>query len=289
MKQTSFLLLLILFANISAFARNEPDKSVPDTTLNHRFNTEDDYFFEDKDEEFDLLNAPAGELYNFSWSSERLNPYRILIDSLPDTEIDCSGFVFPTAAARITSPFGPRRNRFHYGTDIGLSVGDTVVAAFDGTIRIVDYERRGYGHYVVIRHKNGLESVYAHLSAVLTEVNQDVAAGTPIGLGGSTGRSSGPHLHFELRFLGNAFNTTKVIDYDNKNCFSNKYYLTKTETFNHRTEIEKLKQARYHKVKRGETLSYIARRYGTTVTQLCRLNRISKNSSLKIGRTIRYR
>jgi len=293
MKYFFLSLTAILFASVSLWA-NPSDKDVkfssPDTTKILNF---DDDFFADKDEDFeddfDLLNAPASDLYNFSWSSERLNPYRVPIDSVPDTEIDLSGFVFPTQSTRITSSFGPRRGRFHYGTDIGLNIGDTIVSVFDGTIRIVDYEARGYGHYVVIRHLNGLESVYAHFSRVLVDVNQEVKAGDPIGLGGNTGRSTGPHLHFELRFLGNAFNSTKLINYATKNLYANTYRVNKVETFSHKKEIEQLKAARYHKVKKGETLSHIARRYGTSVAQLCKLNKIKPTTTLQIGRTIRYR
>jgi len=291
MNSKFFIALTAIFTTISTslFATNPADKDVkitPDTTVHTGF--KDDFADKDVDyDDFDTLNAPAFDLYH-SWNSERLNPYNVSINDIPDTEIDLSGFVFPTQSSRITSPFGVRRNRFHYGTDIGLSVGDTVVAAFGGTVRIVDYERGGYGNYIVIRHPNGLESLYAHLSKTLISVNQEVTAGTPIGLGGSTGRATGPHLHFELRFLGNAFNTTKIINYDTKTCYSSIYNLGK-DTFSHRSDIEKLKQACYHKVKSGETLSSIARRYGTTVAQLCQLNRIKQNTTLQIGRTIRYR
>ena len=292
MKHRFFLTLAsILCASISLSAINFVDIDKNPDTL-HLKNIEfDNDFFADNDDEDSDSSVPADDLYNFLWSSERINPYQVKIDSVPDTDIDLTGFVFPTASSHITSSFGPRynRGRFHYGTDIGLAVGDTIYSVFDGTIRIVGYEKRGYGHYVVIRHKNGLESVYAHFSKVLIDINQEVKAGDPIGLGGNTGRSTGPHLHFELRFLGNAFNTTKVINYDTKNCYANTYHISKTETFNHKTEIDKLKQARYHKVRSGETLSKIARRYGTTVAQLCQLNKISKNTMLKIGRTIRYR
>ena len=176
----------------------------------------EDTFGEDIDIDFDV---PSDELYGFSWTSEFLNPYKIKINDLPDsTWIDCRGFVFPvikSAAANnhVRSGFGARRRRYHYGTDIGLKVGDSVVSSFAGTVRIVEYEARGYGHYIVIRHNNGLETLYAHLSKPLVKVNQEVTAGQLIGLGGSTGRSTGPHLHFEFRFLGNAFNTGKRIDY----------------------------------------------------------------------------
>ena len=199
----------------------------------------EDTFGEDIDIDFDV---PSEELYGFSWTSEFLNPYKIKINDLPDsTWIDCRGFVFPvvkSAAANnhVTSNFGARRRRYHYGTDIGLKVGDSVVSSFAGTVRIVEYEARGYGHYIVIRHNNGLETLYAHLSKPLVRVNQEVTAGQLIGLGGSTGRSTGPHLRFEFRFLGNAFNTGKIIDYSTERCFSDSYCITKSETFRHKAD-----------------------------------------------------
>ncbi|MDR1592792.1 MAG: peptidoglycan DD-metalloendopeptidase family protein [Prevotellaceae bacterium] len=237
-----------------------------------------------------LITIPADELYNFTWTSRHLNPYRISIDSLPDSvEIDCCDFVFPVPNNRINSNFGIRRGRFHYGTDIALTIGDTVRATFSGIVRIVDYERRGYGHYVVIRHNNSLESVSAHLSKTFVTTNQIVEAGDPIGLGGNSGRSTGPHLHYELRFLGNAFNTTKLIDYPNKTTFDDIYLLTKKHTFNHNAELKQLAAVRYHIVKSGDTLSRIANRYRTTVGNLCRLNKIKATSILRIGQRIRYR
>ena len=252
----------------------------------------EDTFGEDIDIDFDV---PSDELYGFSWTSEFLNPYKIKINDLPDsTWIDCRGFVFPvvksTAANNhVTSGFGARRRRYHYGTDIGLKVGDSVVSSFAGTVRIVEYEARGYGHYIVIRHNNGLETLYAHLSKPLVKVNQEVTAGQLIGLGGSTGRSTGPHLHFEFRFLGNAFNTGKIIDYSTERCFADSYCITKNETFRHKADVERFNQMKYHSVRQGETLSYIAKRYGTTVKRICRLNHISRTTVIRPGRSIRYR
>ena len=252
----------------------------------------EDTFGEDIDIDFDV---PSDELYGFSWTSEFLNPYKIKINDLPDsTWIDCRGFVFPvvkSAAANnhVTSGFGARRRRYHYGTDIGLKVGDSVVSSFAGTVRIVEYEARGYGHYIVIRHNNGLETLYAHLSKPLVKVNQEVTAGQLIGLGGSTGRSTGPHLHFEFRFLGNAFNTGKIIDYSTERCFADSYCITKNETFRHKADVERFNQMKYHRGRQGETLSYIAKRYGTTVKRICRLNHISRTTVIRPGRSIRYR
>ena len=178
-----------------------------------------------------LDQHPAAELYRFSWTSERINPYGVKIDSIPDsTFIDVSDFVYPVQSNRITSPFGMRRYRWHYGTDIGVCVGDTVCATFKGRVRIVDYERNGYGHYVVIRHDNGLETVYAHLSRVLCTINQDVAAGDVIGLGGNSGHSTGPYLLFVAPFLGNAFNTAILIGYQAKTLRTNPFVITLADT-----------------------------------------------------------
>lgn len=237
-----------------------------------------------------LITFPAAELYNYTWTSERLNPYRIKIDSLPDsTMINCLDFVYPTESNRITSNFGMRRYRYHYGIDLGLAVGDTVRATFGGTIRIVDYESKGYGHYIVIRHNNGLETVSAHLSKVLVDLNQEVKAGEPIGLGGNTGRSTGPHLHYEIRFLGNAFDPNKLINFSQKSVKTELYCLTRTQTYSHKKEIDALAEARYYKVRSGDTLSKIANRHGTSVSRLCKLNNIRSTSVLRIGQNIRYR
>jgi len=87
----------------------------------------------------------------------------------------------------------------HNGLDLKVNIGDTIVAAFDGKVRIVKYERRGYGKYVVIRHDNGLETVYGHLSKQLVEENQLVKAGEVIGLGGNTGRSTGSDINLQVK------------------------------------------------------------------------------------------
>lgn len=237
-----------------------------------------------------LYSNPAAELYRFSWTSQRINPYGIKIDSIPDsTVIDVSTFVYPTASNRITSSFGMRRYRWHYGTDIGICMGDTIYASFGGCVRIVDYEAKGYGRYVVIRHDNGLETVYAHLSRVLCHIDQEVEAGQPIALGGNTGRSTGPHLHYEIRFLGNAFNTTKIVDYATRSAKCDLYVITLADTYSHNAALKELAKAKYHKVRPGDTLSGIARRYGTTVSKLCQLNRISSKKILRVGQSIRYR
>lgn len=274
MKNKTWFLAFCLFSVSIAFA-----DTIPQNLLEGNFS-----------EEFDLSEMPANDIYN-SWNIQWLNPYKIKIDSLPDSvNIACTDFVYPLVSNRITSPFGLRGCRYHYGIDLGLAVGDTVRATFGGKVRIRDYERRGYGHYVAIRHDNGLETVYAHLSEVLVEINQDVKAGEPIGLGGNTGRSTGPHLHYEIRFLGNAFNPTKLIDFKEKKCkYDDEYIITLNETYSHKEELAELSKAAYHRVRRNDNLSRIAQRYGTTVRKLCKLNKISPRSILRIGQQVRYR
>ncbi len=242
------------------------------------------------DETDDLMeDHPANDIYLSIWTSERVNPYRQPIDSLQDSIlIDLSGFTLPHPGY-ITSRFGPRRYRYHYGTDLKLQVGDSVRCAFDGQVRIVGWDPRGYGHYVVVRHDNGLETVYGHLSAPLVDENMRIYSGEVVGLGGNTGRSTGSHLHFEFRYLGNAFDTENIIDYSAGKLREDKYLITKKGTFKHKEVVKQLQSAKYHTVRQGDTLSGIAKRYGTSVRNLCRINGIKETTILQIGRKIRVR
>lgn len=238
----------------------------------------------------DLMeNHPADDIYNNIWTSDRLNPYKIPIDSLPDTvRIDCSKFHVPVPGL-ITSDFGPRRYRYHYGTDLRINIGDSVRSAFDGKVRIIDYEARGYGHYVVIRHNNGLETVYAHLSQVLVSLDQNVKGGELIALGGNTGRSTGPHLHFEMRYLGNALNPASIVNFITGKVHNDIYQITKRKSFYYQHEVRKQASAKYYKVRKGDTLGHIALRNGTSVKAICRLNKIKTNTKLQPGQRIRIK
>ena len=231
---------------------------------------------------------PALSLYP-NWNNQYVHAYGNAI--IPDTyTIDLTGFHMPTPSTKITSPFGPRWRRMHNGLDLKVNIGDTIVAAFDGKVRIVKYERRGYGKYVVIRHDNGLETVYGHLSKQLVEENQLVKAGEVIGLGGNTGRSTGSHLHFETRFLGIAINPIYMFDFPKQDIVAD------TDTFrkakgvkragSHDTQVAD-GTIRYHKVKSGDTLSRIAKLRGVSVSTLCKLNRIKPTTTLRIGQVLR--
>lgn len=155
-------------------------------------------------------------LFNYNWDSQTIATAYAGLTIPLHKDIDVTGYVAPVKG-KLVSAFGyrPRFGRMHRGVDLDLNVGDTVVAAFDGRVRITKFERRGYGYYVVLRHDNGLETVYGHLSRFLVKPDQYVKAGQPIALGGNTGRSTGPHLHFETRFMGIALNPASIIDFEN--------------------------------------------------------------------------
>ena len=231
---------------------------------------------------------PALSLYP-NWNNQYVHAYGDAI--IPESyTIDLTGFRMPTPSTKITSPFGPRWRRMHNGLDLKVNIGDTIVAAFDGKVRIVKYERRGYGKYVVIRHDNGLETVYGHLSKQLVEENQLVKAGEVIGLGGNTGRSTGSHLHFETRFLGIAINPIYMFDFPKQDIVADTYTFHRTKGVkragSHDVEVAD-GTIRYHKVKSGDTLSRIAKLRGVSVSTLCKLNRIKPTTTLRIGQVLR--
>lgn len=235
---------------------------------------------------------PACDLYPH-WRHDRVHHYGNSV-VIPDSfRIDLRGFAMPTEHRRITSVFGPRRRRMHKGLDIKVYVGDTIRSAFDGKVRMVKYERRGYGRYVVIRHDNGLETVYGHLSKQLVKEDQYVEAGEPIGLGGNTGRSTGSHLHFETRFLGQAINPALLFDFPNQDIVCDTYLYRKGHNrYDRRVRGRTVKYAvngksKNHVVRKGDNLGKIARRYGTSVSRLCRLNGIRSTTTLRVGQVLR--
>lgn len=243
------------------------------------------------DESDDLMeNHPAGDIYNDIWTSDKVNPYKVPIESLPDSiVIDCSNFAVPILGGRISSKFGPRRYRYHYGVDVAIQTGNSIRSAFNGKVRIIDYEGRGYGNYIVVRHDNGLETVYAHLSRVDVSLNQRVKAGEQIGLSGNTGHSTGPHLHFETRYIGNAFNPQTLINFDNGRVYASNYTLTKKKNFYYQQESRTRQIAKYYKIRRGDNLSRIAARNNTTVSRLKKLNGISNGKKLQPGKRLKIR
>lgn len=205
-------------------------------------------------------------------------------------------FSYPTPSiSKATSHFGPRRRRFHYGVDLAMATGENIYAAFDGVIRISKFNS-SYGNLVVIRHFNGLETYYAHMSKLIARVGDTVRAGDVIGLCGNTGRSRGSHLHFEIRYMGNAMNPEHVIDCTKQTLISNTLKLTPASfrkvasyTGGNSSASGSRPAAQYYKVRSGDTLSKIAKRNGTTVKKLCQLNGLRETSVLSVGRRLRIR
>ena len=258
---------------------------------------------------------PASDLYS-TWD----NKYAHRETELPDKyTIDLRHFSMPTTSRVVTSNFGSRWGRMHKGLDIKVYIGDTIRAAFSGKVRIVRYEAGGYGKYVVIRHPNGLETIYGHMSKQLVSENQEVRAGEPIGLGGNTGRSTGSHLHFETRLCGVALNPALMFDFRNQDVTGDTYTFNRSsyedesreatrlrgkvgnggytremvqgdaKPSNENSSIEVLEGEKlYHKVAAGETLASIAQKRGVSVDQICKLNHLNTRSRIRPGMILRY-
>ena len=256
--------------------------------------------------------SPSSDLYD-DWDNMHAHSHATV---LPDSfRISLKNFCMPTTSRVLTSNFGARWGRQHKGLDIKVYIGDTIRAAFDGKVRVVRYEGRGYGKYVVIRHDNGLETYYAHMSKHLVSEDQEVRAGDPIGLGGNTGRSTGSHLHFETRLCGVALNPALMFDFRNQDVVDD-YYVYRKSTYQKESvaatrlrgaggmtfggdgdEVELAtaapaasysQEARFHKVKKGETLFSIAKKRGTTVDSIMKQNHLKKNSKLKAGQILKF-
>lgn len=232
----------------------------------------------------EMAEYPAYGLYP-EWSNAYAHTYKNV--TLPDSfKIDLTGFTMPTTHTRITSKFGPRRRRMHYGIDVKVYTGDTIRAAFAGKVRVVKNQgrRTGYGKYVIIRHDNGLETVYGHLSKQFVHENQYVESGEVIGLGGNTGRSSGSHLHFETRLLGQAINPAFMFDFEKQDIVADSYTYVKKGVRKNGTAVAGMD---YYRVRNGDSLSRISKKTGVSVKTLCRLNGITTKTTLRIGQVLK--
>ena len=256
-------------------------------------------------------DSPSEDLYE-DWN----NRYAHREQALPDSfRISLRDFCMPTTSRVLTSNFGARWGRQHKGLDIKVYIGDTIRAAFAGKVRIVRYEGRGYGKYIVIRHHNGLATIYGHLSKQLVVEDQEVRAGDVIGLGGNTGRSTGSHLHFETRLCGVALNPALMFDFRNQDVVDD-YYMFRKATYQQESVIASRlrgvggssfntgdedielasvapaasyqQESRFHKVRKGETIYSIARKRGTTVNAIMKLNHLKKTSKLMPGQILKY-
>ncbi len=273
-------------------------------------------------------------VFNDHWNPNTLFSYKdIALSDLPnEIEIEAasnlSHFHMPILTGRITSRYGMRRSRHHNGIDIGAPQGTPLYATFDGRIRCAMYHSGGYGNIVIIRHTNGLESWYGHMCRIIVSAGEYVKSGQIIGYLGNTGRSTGPHLHYELRYKDQVFDPSFIIDFDNKNLrytrftleksFFNIYsrasevldeedvdFATSSELFDGATDNAKLTSAAgvdkdgvalseskyvlYHTIRSGDTLGKIATKYGTTIGRICELNKIKRTTVLQLNRKLRVR
>ena len=248
---------------------------------------------------FDPAMIPANTHYPFEWDTVVINPYKVSLREMNDTillklrdSMDCS--FHPPAIGDVTSGFGyrswGRRPKFHYGIDVRMEVGDPVYSIFDGIVRVAK-RSSDYGYVVVVRHYNGLETLYAHFDQLLAYPGKPVRSGEIIGLSGNTGRSTGPHLHFEVRFKGEKIDPSKVIYFPSGSLLSDTLQIDKqcfTYVKLYKEQQTKLR-SRYYIVKRGDTLGKIAYKNGMSVKQIGRLNKISTKTKLKAGRRLRIR
>ncbi|MEM6300085.1 MAG: M23 family metallopeptidase, partial [Bacteroidota bacterium] len=243
--------------------------------------------------------------YFQTWSSNTVNPYQARTSDLPDSvviqlydEAKEKGWSSPLDTAIVNSYFGFRRWRYHNGIDLDLEIGDLVRSAFGGVVRISSYNRRGFGHYIVIRHENGLETLYGHLKEKFVTPGQYVEPGQLIGYGGNSGRSTGPHLHFEVRYQGFPIDPSEVFDFK-KNAPKSDVFVwntqklkrtghsSSTRSVQSRTATRNSQGVRVYKVRSGDSLWVIARRHNTTVNRICQINGLSRTATLRIGQQLR--
>lgn len=292
-----FILLIVSVRTVAAntagiIAGNVFIASGPHDTVPYAIDEEDVL------ENDSLESFPAYDLYS-GWDTVNVHSSKFDVASLKECsrsillyDDNSCGYVQPFEG-RITAPFGPRKKRYHYGVDIDLETGDCVAAAFDGKVRIAK-KSKSYGNVIVIRHPNGLETYYAHLSKINVEIGQEIYAGEVIGLGGNTGHSHGSHLHFEVRYMGQPVNPSELISFDQHKLISDTLTLS-TNTFSYLSAAKKAaaknnavkRSGKIHVVKKGDTLSAIARKYKTTPKALCIKNGLRLNSNLRLGQKIK--
>lgn len=288
-------------------------------------------------------------VFSTHWDTTQVFAYKdISLADIPATVLlslvdNPSDFHYPYKG-EVRSKYGVRKRRNHNGVDISLRVGEPIYATFEGKVRYSKYNFGGYGNLVIIRHKNGLETWYAHLSKRNVDQNDYVKAGQVIGFAGSTGRSTGPHLHFEFRYCDQTFDPEFLVDFPNGKLKNETFALEKSFFNIHSRASEMLlededdgfdtddvldpnlrllaemgdstaisliasaefqkkqeqaiarakaaeaaKQVQYHTVKSGDTLSAIARRYGTSISQICNFNSIKTTTKLQLGKRLRVK
>lgn len=227
---------------------------------------------------------PGQEVYG-AWNTTNPNAYGPEL-SQKDTVVlvqltngPC-GFSMPVPPV-VTSRFGWRDGRPHNGVDLDLEVGDPVRSAFPGVVRFAG-TFGGFGRLVVVRHYNGLETYYAHLQRLKVKSGDVLEAGEAVGLGGSSGHSTGSHLHFEVRFKGVPIDPSHMIAFMEGELLCDTLVLKKTRW----SFAAYPMGTQFHTVGKGEHLYAIAEHYGTSINALCELNGITRKARLRVGQRL---
>ena len=301
----SIVLLITLFFSIYTFGQDS-------------HSTIEEFAFEDhSDLDSDLTNVESStslkkensyssiDIKSDFWDTKVFNPYKDIEVTFPiRLDFADSSYASPMLGNKVvTSRYGWRKGKAHQGIDIDLVTGDSVFAMLDGIVRFVNYNS-GHGKTVVVRHFNGLETVYAHLSKYAVKVNDTVRRGQLLGNGGTTGNARGSHLHLRVNYNGVAINPEYLFDFNDDNTIrSNELWVTKhwTTPYFHsskrQSELELLvtenqaveslkKEKTIYIVKRGDTLSGISRKNNVSIKAICELNKIKTTSILKIGQKL---
>jgi hypothetical protein len=286
-RRTYFLLILLIIPfnsfsqrNISAIVDTVDTWKGP-VILYNNFTWE---YLQDEPVMINPEEDSTGLFTESNWINDQIFAYNVKRDSIPDTLLTLT-----TQGKTFTMPVTGKLFRgfmySHKGLDIKINKGDTIKAAFDGVVRYAKYNRGGFGYLVILRHYNGLETYYAHLSKIMVKVNQVVRSGEPVALGGSSGRSRGPHLHFEVRYLDVPLDPLRMIDFDSQKLISQTFPITRQVFYPNDHDFK----AVYYKIKSGDTLGKIAKKYHTSVKEICAMNKIKPTTTLRVGRSIRVK
>ena len=310
MKLRTLALTISLFFSVCTHSQ----QVLPDTINSHIELCEADSLLDSIEElPSDSLVSNDESFYHNIWNSTQI---RYPLNTLPEkdalitirlTEAYDHPFV-PPVIGKVISKFGRRGRRMHTGTDIKLNSGDSVRCTFDGKVRLAK-RFSGYGNLVLVRHSNGLETIYGHLKTIKVNINDTIKAGDVIGLGGRTGRATCDHLHFETRLFGEPFDSNKYIDFEhyalrsNHIYYKNKQVEIQPDNFNKKPAIESKPATEptpalaakvgtnakpsKHVIRKGDNLWVIAKKYNTSVKKLCATNNITAQKTLKVGSVLR--
>ncbi len=294
--------LLFLGSVLTGFAQNSPELKEADKILALFENIEQ---FENASSDEVTEHSSVYGITSENWDTENVKIDYDTKASFPlQIAFKDSNYVSPIGRDKvITSRFGWRWGRAHRGIDIDLVTGDSLYAMFDGIVRFANYSS-GHGRTVVVRHYNGVETLYAHLSSYGVQANDTVRAGDFLGKGGRSGNARGSHLHLEMTYKGVHINPEYLLKFDeNNDVNASELWVTKKWTrpelhsSRRQSKLELLtteeeleayleRPTEVYIVRKGDTLSRISAKNNVSITALCKTNHIRKNSTLRIGQKL---